>query len=593
MSLTASGLDQLAGARVMLAETKGFLYLPVFVPHQVAGEDVLQDLRAANEASGYDWREIAWPELCASTESSASTPPSTAEIADARKALLSTLDENMEDSDSQPRTLVLDASPSSRHLLAQDVVVYLNQRRQSLRERAHRLIVIWPLALRDDLIGGAPDLWSVRALAPYLSFSDSTLLDRGDERASVPPRAQEPIEIQFDTAAQERKFALWKATGDLRAADLSMPELLGLLNVLWMHHQGREMMSLIDLGLGIIHHDEGVAALANFAALAQSALGEPGLALASARKAVTIYGRLVTANPAAYEPELAMSVNNLASFLSANGDREGALEAARNAVAIYRRLAVADAAASESDLAMSVNNLANTLSAIGDANGALVAAREAVAIRRRLARANPTLYEEDFAMSVGNLANRLSETGDYDSALVAAHESVETYRRLAVRNPVAFAPGLAASVNNLSIVLSARGELSAAIASAAEALAMYRSLMEQTPATYQPDLAMSLTGLAHRLSATGDHQRAVPVAREAVTIYRRLAQDKPTVYEPDLARSLCVFAMALRTDGQTADARAAVVEAVTLLDRLAAQWPEAFGKLQGAAQVLLSEIDAP
>lgn len=545
MSLTASGLEQLAGARVMLAETSGFLYLPMFVPHQVAGEDVLHDLRKANQAGGYAWRVVAWPTLRTTTDSPANEPASAAEIADARKKLLSDLDQNMEIGGVQPRTLVLDASPTGRHLLAQDVVVYLNQRRQLLRERAHRLIVIWPLALRDELISGAPDLWSVRALAPCLSVADFSILNRSGDLESVTQRSHSEG-ILFDTAAQERKFALWKATGDLRAADISTSEVFGLISTLLRHHQAREVLSLVDVALKQAQPMSTEAALVGFTAIANASLGEHGAALAAAREALALHRRLAQANPAAYSENLATSVQNLAIRLSETGDRDGALEAAREAVAIRRRLSQGHPAEYEADLATSVHNLAMRLSESGDRDGALEAARESVTIYRRLAQANPLTYEPNLAASVNNLASYLSETGDRDGALEAARESVAIRRRLARANPAAF----------------------------------------------EPDLAMSVNNLAKFLSETGDRQGAAEAARESVVIYRRLAQARPESYESDLARAVYVLAVTLGADGQTDDARVAAAEAVTRLTPLAAQRPQALGGLLEQAKLCQAVLDA-
>ena len=136
MPLTASGLEQLASAKLLLANTQGFMYLPVLVPHEVAAEAVLSELQAANEAGGYAWLEIDWR----TPASAFDKPPSRTEIAQARQHLLSAIDAIIHADTSAPRAIVLDASPSTRHLLAQDVIVYLNQRRQLLRERALRLI---------------------------------------------------------------------------------------------------------------------------------------------------------------------------------------------------------------------------------------------------------------------------------------------------------------------------------------------------------------------------------------------------------------------------------------------------------------------
>ena len=88
--------------------------------------------------------------------------------------------------------------------------------------------------------------------------------------------------------------------------------------------------------------------------------------------------------------------------MSETGDRQGVLAPAREAVEIYRRLAMANAAAYEPDLALSLNNLAIHVAETGDREGALAPAREAVEIRRRLAKANAAVYEPALASSLNN-----------------------------------------------------------------------------------------------------------------------------------------------------------------------------------------------
>ena len=139
--------------------------------------------------------------------------------------------------------------------------------------------------------------------------------------------------------------------------------------------------------------------------------------MGAAREAVRLRRALAEASPQAYTPDLAMSLNNLAAFLSGVGDREGALEAAREAVRLRRALAEASPAAYTPDLAMSLNNLANCLSEEGDREGALEAAREAVELYRGLAADSPVAYTPDLAGSLNNLANILSAVGEQDSAL--------------------------------------------------------------------------------------------------------------------------------------------------------------------------------
>ncbi|WP_315213939.1 tetratricopeptide repeat protein, partial [Actinomyces dentalis] len=80
---------------------------------------------------------------------------------------------------------------------------------------------------------------------------------------------------------------------------------------------------------------------------------------------------LAGASPAAYTPDLAASLNNLAAFLSEAGERSEALEAAREAADLYKALAGASPAAYTPDLAASLNTLANRLSEAGERDEAL------------------------------------------------------------------------------------------------------------------------------------------------------------------------------------------------------------------------------
>jgi hypothetical protein len=69
---------------------------------------------------------------------------------------------------------------------------------------------------------------------------------------------------------------------------------------------------------------------------------------------------LAAGNAAAYEPDLAGSLNNLSLRLAEAGRREEGLAAIEEAVTVYRRLAAGNAAAYEPDLASSLNNLSVT-----------------------------------------------------------------------------------------------------------------------------------------------------------------------------------------------------------------------------------------
>ena len=93
------------------------------------------------------------------------------------------------------------------------------------------------------------------------------------------------------------------------------------------------------------------------------------------------------------------------------GDRAAALAAITEAVDHYRALAQANPAAFLPDLAMSLNNLSNQQSATGDRAAALAAITEAVDHYRALAQANPAAFLPNLATSLNNLSDRLSEAG--------------------------------------------------------------------------------------------------------------------------------------------------------------------------------------
>jgi len=168
--------------------------------------------------------------------------------------------------------------------------------------------------------------------------------------------------------------------------------------------------------------------------------------------------RLAEENPAAFNPSLAMSLNNLSVQLADVGDREGALTAIREAVGIYRGLAEKNPAAFNPDLAMSLDNLSGCLAEVGDREGALEAILEAVGIRYRLAEENPAAFNPDLAASLNNLSVQLADVGDREGAVEAIREAVGIYRGLAEKNPAVFEADLVRALNNLARVLTDAGE---------------------------------------------------------------------------------------------------------------------------------------
>jgi len=103
------------------------------------------------------------------------------------------------------------------------------------------------------------------------------------------------------------------------------------------------------------------------------------------------------------------------------------LEAVREAVGIRRGLAEGNPGAFNPDLAMSLNNLSLRLADLGDRGGALEAVREAVEIRRGLAEKNPGAFETDLVRALNTLARILTETGEAEEALRCFTDETENF----------------------------------------------------------------------------------------------------------------------------------------------------------------------
>ena len=224
---------------------------------------------------------------------------------------------------------------------------------------------------------------------------------------------------------------------------------------------------------------------------------------------------------------------------------------AREAVELYRGLAEASPAAYTPDLAGSLNNLAKCLSGVGDREDALVVVREAVELRRALAEASPAVYTPDLAGSLNNLAVFMSAVGEHNEALVVAREAVELYRGLAEASPAVYTPDLAGSLNNLANWLSEVGERNEALVSAREAVELYRGLAEASPQAYIPDLVRSLKTLARILVDSGYSEEALGVFTEGFNNF-----------SPAVRARLLVARAAWRDDGgEAGDVVAAAREA--------------------------------
>ena len=269
-----------------------------------------------------------------------------------------------------------------------------------------------------------------------------------------------------------------------------------------------------------------------------AASGRRDEALKTAQEATKLYRTLAEHNPAAYTPDLARSLINLAIRQAAHGRQHEALKTAQEAVSISRNLAEHNPTAYNPKLAISLDNLALRLAEDGQRGKALEAAQEATDYYHNLAREDRKVYDPNYATSLNNLAKYLAEDGQRDEALTTARKAVSIRRRLADQNPAIYAPALAMSLNNLAIYLSQVGQRSEALTTIWESISLYRRLADHSPATYIPELAKSLSNLALRLDEDGQHDEALKTVQEAVDIYHGLVRSEPHTFSRDFIRCL-------------------------------------------------------
>ena len=153
-------------------------------------------------------------------------------------------------------------------------------------------------------------------------------------------------------------------------------------------------------------------------------------ALKAAREATNLFRVLEGQNPAAYTPDLAMSLNNLASSQAENGQRHKALKTAQEATNLCRTLAEHNPAAHTPKLVMSLNNLANRLDSNGQQREALKTAQEAVTIRRNLVEHNPAAHTPNLTSSLKTYANILERSGSTKEAARIRQERDEILKRM-------------------------------------------------------------------------------------------------------------------------------------------------------------------
>jgi CHAT domain-containing protein/tetratricopeptide (TPR) repeat protein len=235
-------------------------------------------------------------------------------------------------------------------------------------------------------------------------------------------------------------------------------------------------------------------------------------------------------------PDVATSLNTLASLVYAQGRAHEALPLLEEALAINEaRLGPRHRAT-----AAAQNSLAGLLVALGRFERARLLYQRAVDITRA------ELGEDDpaTATALSNLGGVCADLGDYAAARPLYERALAIRRKgLGARHP-----STASSLNNLASVLTTMGDTAAARRLYEEALAALRTVRGDR----HPDTAAALNNLAVLLESEGNYNEARPLYEQALAIRRAALGER----HPDVARSLRNLARVLEGEGDHAAARA-------------------------------------
>ena len=227
-----------------------------------------------------------------------------------------------------------------------------------------------------------------------------------------------------------------------------------------------------------------------------------------------------------------------AYLLQSLNDFEKAINLYEMVLKELRELAKQNPEAYNPDMAMPLNNLGNLLCVTNDFKQAQAHFEEALEIRRKLAKQNPEAYKPDVATTLNNLGNLLNNTNHLKQAQAYYEEALEIHRELAEQNPEAYKPDVAATLNNLGSLLYATNDLKQTQDYYEEALEIRRELAKQNPKAYNSYVAMTLNNLVIlylELKKKGDAEKAYQGAHD---IYQKLAGRHPGAYEIDYAGQL-------------------------------------------------------
>ncbi len=303
-------------------------------------------------------------------------------------------------------------------------------------------------------------------------------------------------------------------------------------------------------------------------------------ALPVLQKAVELRRELVAKQRTAFEADLALALDNLASVLSNLHDNEGARQWVDEATDIYRTLAV-ERSSFDAQLAW-------TLFRSGFEAGrhpteeAVRRIEEATRLYRGLEAGHPALYGPLLARSLDTLSDQLQTLGRPREALEASHEAVRLLSGFVDAGRSDLERDLAWAWIRRSQASEDLGDWAGALEDARRAVALLRGRAPES-SHRRWDLAAALDVVGARLHRAGSFQEAESSARESLELFERLETAHSGAFREEVASVLANYAGHLAAQGRPGEAAASTGRAVEIYRELAAARPERFrAQLAGA-----------
>ena len=222
------------------------------------------------------------------------------------------------------------------------------------------------------------------------------------------------------------------------------------------------------------------------------------------------------------QAELAYQLNEYYCFLSDNNQFTKCEAYIEESVSIRAELCREHPEMYEPDLAVSYNNLANLYGTTQRFHESEAMYKSALAIYERLAKENPQIYEPDLAVSYNNLGNLYKKTQRFQESEAMYKSAIAIRERLAKANPQAYEPDLAASYNNLAIVYYCTERIQECEELFKATIAIREHLAEGAPQEYGPALAQAYSNLAILYNETQRYAESEAMANTAAAIRERL-----------------------------------------------------------------------